>query len=311
MGQLLHTHLTFDRARPPEGVKVREDVPPVVCSQALDWPGTLVEAGRNDVTQVSDRALSHHYVSLNADARPYTFEVAGPHGMRTVTLAPGAVWILPAGDPVTLRLDTSFSYVRVMLDPAHLDGLLARSLDSARPVELRRSYGVASPPLAHVLEALAAEAEHGNPSGLAFVEALTAAVSHQLALHAGVERPRPWRVRGGLSPLARRRTLELIDAKLDARLTVDALAREAGLSPAHFARAFKETLGRAPHQYLLALRLRRARRMLDAPDSVLSDVALRAGFSDQAHFTRLFKREYGVTPGAVRRERSPAAHAGR
>lgn len=118
-------------------------------------------------------------------------------------------------------------------------------------------------------------------------------------------------MRGGLSPLARRRTLELIDAKLDARLTVDALAREAGLSPAHFARAFKETLGRAPHQYLLALRLRRARRMLDAPDSVLSDVALRAGFADQAHFTRLFKREFGVTPGAVRRERSPAAHAGR
>jgi len=43
--------------------------------------------------------------------------------------------------------------------------------------------------------------------------------------------------------------------------------------------------------------------MLDAPDAALSDVAQRAGFADQAHFTRLFKREFGVTPGAVVRSR--------
>ena len=75
------------------------------------------------------------------------------------------------------------------------------------------------------------------------------------------------------------------------------------MSPAHFARAFKETMGLGPHQYLLHLRLERARRMLDAEDAVLSNIAQRAGFADQAHFTRLFKREYGVTPGIVLRSR--------
>jgi AraC family transcriptional regulator len=94
-----------------------------------------------------------------------------------------------------------------------------------------------------------------------------------------------------------------MDARPDAHLTIDALAREAGLSPAHFARAFKESMGRAPHQHLMALRLERARRLLDAPDAELADVAHRAGFADQAHFTRFFKREFGVTPGAVVRGR--------
>ena len=64
-------------------------------------------------------------------------------------------------------------------------------------------------------------------------------------------------------------------------------------------RAFKESIGRAPHQHLMRLRLERARRLLDAPGAALSDVALRTGFADQAHFTRFFKRQFGVTPGAL------------
>src|SRR5213075_477744 len=84
---------------------------------------------------------------------------------------------------------------------------------------------------------------------------VTTALGHLLVRHAGIEQPRPVRIRGGLSGAAKRRVLELIAAALDARLTIERLAREVGLSPAHFARAFKETMGRAPHQYLLALRL--------------------------------------------------------
>jgi AraC family transcriptional regulator len=110
-------------------------------------------------------------------------------------------------------------------------------------------------------------------------------------------------VRGGLSAAAKRRTLELMEAHLSANLSVDLLAREVGLSPAHFARAFRESTGRAPHRYLLTMRLDHARRMLEAPDATLSYVAQRSGFADQAHFTRLFKREFGVTPGALQKNR--------
>jgi len=62
-------------------------------------------------------------------------------------------------------------------------------------------------------------------------------------------------------------------------------------------------MGRAPHQYLLALRLERARRLLENTEASLSDIAQRAGFADQAHFTRLFKRAFGTTPGALVRTR--------
>ena len=168
-------------------------------------------------------------------------------------------------------------------------------------LRLRRTYAVQSPQIRHLMLTLRDEADSRNAGGLAFVEAVTAGLGHLLVRHAGVVQPRPVPVRGGLSAVAKRRVLELIDAALDARLTIEMLAREVELSPAHFARAFKETLGRAPHQYLLARRLERARRLLETTGATLSDIAQRTGFADQAHFTRLFKRAFGTTPGALAR----------
>ena len=275
----------------------------IVTTQALDWPGMLVEAGRNDVAGVDDLVGDQHYLSLNLDTAPLKLEVKEPHGFKPFVIPPRSLWISPSANPITLRLNSTLRYLRVSIDPLHLGRLITPSLDEVGPVHLRRTYAVESPQIRHLMLALKYEADSRNAHGLAMVEAVTSALGHLLVRHAGVEQPRPIHNRGGLSAVAKRRVLELIDAALDARLTVEMLSREVGLSAAHFARAFKETMGRAPHQYLLALRLERARRLLETTEVSLSDIAHRAGFADQAHFTRLFKRAFGTTPGALVRTR--------
>jgi AraC family transcriptional regulator len=273
----------------------------IVTSQALDWPGMLVEAGRNDVAAVDDLVGDQHYLSLNLDSAPLQLEVKQPHGFKRFTVPPQSLWVSPSADPITLRLNSTLQYLRVSIDPLHLGRMISPSLDEVSPVRLRRTYAVQSPQIVHLMQALRAEADDRNPGGLATVEAVATALGYHLVREAGIERPRPIHVHGGLSAGAKRRVLEMIDAALDTRLTIEMLAREVGLSPAHFARAFKETLGRAPHQYLLAQRLERARRLLETAHTSLSDIAQRTGFADQAHFTRLFKRAFGTTPGALLR----------
>jgi AraC family transcriptional regulator len=277
----------------------RESPRTAIASQVLDWPGMLIETGKNQVEEVDDLVLAQHYLSLNLDPAPLTLEVKGGHGFKTFKIPPRSIWVCPAGEPLTLRLKSHFSYVRISIADAHLRKLLGQ--EQAPPMKLRRSYGVAVPQIHHLIEALAAETRNRNPGGLALVEAMTAALGHLLVRHVAVEQPRQELPRGGLSPSIKRRTLEMIDARLSGKLTVEMLAQEVGLSPAHYARAFKQTIGRAPHQYLLSLRLERARRLLEAPGLGLGDVAHQTGFADQAHFSRLFKREYGITPGAVAR----------
>lgn len=284
---------------------LRDGAPPIVTTRAFDWPGLRLEAGMNNIVSVDEVSGMHHYVSMNLDDRPVTLEVKEQGVFRRVVLRRGTAWFVPAGDDVTVRVNSNFRYIRISIDPIYFSRLVGQA-DSA-PIELHRNYCIAKSQIGHILDALVAEADAGNPGGLAFVEALATGLSHQITLHAA-EPERVEKLRGGLTSAAKRRTLEIMEAHLGAHLTVELLAHEVGLSPAHFSRAFKETIGRAPHRYLLTMRLAKARRLLETPDVTLSEVAQRTGFSDQAHLTRLFKREFGTTPGSVLRGRLKASN---
>jgi len=109
-------------------------------------------------------------------------------------------------------------------------------------------------------------------------------------------------VRGGLTPRQLRRVKEFVDGQLSNGITISALADVAGLSRFHFVRAFKDSVGLPPYQYVLAARISRARGLLSIPDLSLGDVALAVGFSDASQLTRVFRKFVGVTPTAFRRE---------
>lgn len=93
-------------------------------------------------------------------------------------------------------------------------------------------------------------------------------------------------------------------ANLDKRLSIAALAREAGLSDAHFARAFRATFNEAPHRVILRWRLERAARLVTKRGCSLAEAATAAGFCDQAHFTNAMRRHFGESPGTLMRRYS-------
>lgn len=113
----------------------------------------------------------------------------------------------------------------------------------------------------------------------------------------GVETARLDGLNGGLSARPFSRVCELIKERLREPLSVAEMAAAAGLSTAHFARAFKQTTGKTPHQFMVEQRLERARLALTRnPDGKLASVAIDFGFFDQSHFTRHFRRKFGITP---------------
>ena len=100
-----------------------------------------------------------------------------------------------------------------------------------------------------------------------------------------------------------RRVRELIEADFDKSLSLERLADEAQLSQFHLLRLFKAAVGVAPHAYLIALRLRRAKALLDRRISA-AEAAIAVGFVDQSHFIKHFKSAYGFTPGQYAAARS-------
>ena len=110
-------------------------------------------------------------------------------------------------------------------------------------------------------------------------------------------------VKGGLAPWQERRAKDLIDAHIDGRVTLSSLARACGLSSRQFSRAFRQSTGAAPFQWLRRRRVEHAKQRLAGSSAPLGAIALECGFADQSHFTRVFAAEVGVTPHAWRRAR--------
>ncbi|MBA1272412.1 helix-turn-helix transcriptional regulator [Stutzerimonas azotifigens] len=98
---------------------------------------------------------------------------------------------------------------------------------------------------------------------------------------------------------ALRRAAAFIQRHCTEALTLDDISAEAGVSSSYLIRAFKRHFGLTPHAYLVNRRIQHSQRALREGRS-LSDVALEAGFADQAHFQRTFKRHLAATPGQYR-----------
>ncbi|WP_407852458.1 AraC family ligand binding domain-containing protein [Bordetella petrii] len=114
--------------------------------------------------------------------------------------------------------------------------------------------------------------------------------------HAQAARAAPAEAAARFAPV-----LDYLRAHLARRLTLDELARVAGLSPFHFLRRFRAQYHVTPQQMLMALRLFEAKRLL-AAGTPPAQAAAAAGLADQAHLTRAFARRYGVTPARYQRQ---------
>ena len=110
----------------------------------------------------------------------------------------------------------------------------------------------------------------------------------------------PPTTRGGLAPARANRVCEYIDSHLQENIALEVLAGIAQLSVHHFARAFRQTLGIPPHNYIVQRRVERAQQMLRNTELPLSEIAIVAGFTDQSHLARHFRTITGVSPSLAR-----------
>jgi AraC family transcriptional regulator len=125
--------------------------------------------------------------------------------------------------------------------------------------------------------------------------ALEALVCEMLALARGSARLRERQRPAWLS-----RAIDLLQSEFRQSLRISQVAAEVGTHPTHLSRVFRDRMGLPIGDYVHRLRVRHAGEELCRPGARLADVAVSAGFADQSHLTRVFKRVTGVTPAAFR-----------
>ena len=117
-------------------------------------------------------------------------------------------------------------------------------------------------------------------------------------------------IRGGLAPWQARVLKTHIETHLDVSLRTKELAKLVQLSSFHFCRVFRVSFGNSPHGYVTRRRIERAQGLILTTKLPLGQIAVDCGFADQAHFTKLFRRLTGESPGEWRRVRAEASVEG-
>jgi AraC family transcriptional regulator len=218
----------------------------------------------------------------------------------------GKVAIIPAGTSWSCR--THGSLVRNMLI-MYLRPLFVRKIAGEfdgpfKDLALTPRFGVQGKHIRHIGMSLLGELNEANAVGRLYADSLAVSLTLQLVQH--YSSSKDVRIdRGGMAPHKLRKAVGWIDHHVareeEGRVALRAVAKDVGLSYFHFSRAFKQSMGMTPTNYIAERRIERAKELMKKTDLAISEIALRLGFSSQSHFTTSFRRLAGVTPRSFRK----------
>jgi len=133
-----------------------------------------------------------------------------------------------------------------------------------------------------------------------YAESIASSLIVHLMTQYGVAGTAELDTKPGLSPSQLKKALQSAQFGLQEKVTVETMARSAGLTKFHFSRQFKQSMGMSPSRYLMKQRAELAKNLLLEPSLSIADVARKAGFSDQSHLTLNFRMHFGITPKKFR-----------
>ncbi len=272
--------------------------PKIVFDRRSDWNGISLRHTRLLGGESGEHSLAEHEIAipLEGSFTAWLYGATGTRRMRFSTV--GHTSILPAGQTTAARAEREIEYISLFLSPA-LFGRVAEDAGLGGEVELVENCGARDPIIQQIGLALMSESESQQPAGRLYAESLGNVLTVHLLRHYSSRRPAETKS-GGLAGHRLRRVREFVRENLSRDLGLTEIAEVADLSPFHFARAFKQTMGLTPHQYLTRQRIEQAKQLLATTSLPLVEISLAAGFKNQSHFTTIFRRLTSMTPGAYR-----------
>lgn len=213
----------------------------------------------------------------------------------------GDAQLVDLGDNPVVSLDIPFDSLRFYITQAALDEM-ANEAGICRVKGLYApNFGARDLVMFGLAQAIAGAMERTGDGTAMFADCIALAFFAHIVRAYGNVPIGGRNARGGLAAWQLQRARDLINVNMAHDPSIAEIAHECGLSSGYFARAFKRSTGVSPYQSLTKMRVEHAKELLKNPRCELADIALLCGFVDQSHFTRVFSRSEGYSPGRWRR----------
>ena len=267
----------------------------LLSSAPFGWRGIIVERHRLEAQELPQHYVVGHGISVSTSKRPIPFGWRDGHGWREGLLNPADFHLLTDGELNTPRWLHTFDQVSLVLDPRFVADVVRDGLPADR-VEFATQRSRPDATIAWYTEAFLSELAADSSNGPLYAETLTVGFALYLLSSYAISKPKIPLPRGKLNAFQLRTVVDFIQSHLDEAVSLLALAEQANVSPFHFARQFRATVGMPPHQFVLRQRVQKALRLIKAGKLPLAQVAVESGFHDQPHLTRAFRKVLGTTP---------------
>lgn len=268
-----------------------------LSSHGLGWEGVLLEKGTSPHFYPTNVSTPYFYFALGLEEALH-WEAELDEGMEALITVPGEVWINPPRTAFTHKIDDPCYFVIVAIEESYFFERCPLPT-SGRDIRFLNNYNVNDSALKSTIELFLLEVESGGKNGPEYVNSLVSMLSVYY-LNNYSDFASPVEASSNDSRFSERELAkidELIEARLDQPIRVEDMADRLGCSKFYFLREFKKLVGETPYQYLLNHRLERAKAALGSGHQNITATAMALGFNDQSHFTRAFKKRFGVTPG--------------
>jgi AraC family transcriptional regulator len=273
-------------------------------SRPLDWNDILVEHVRLRQGDLVIPRLADHLICMTVGGSSPIEQRRYGKAFRH-TFEPGQAQVLPVETAGTWRMTTDVELLHLQFSQRFIQSLAQDTMDAdpAR-VELMDQFLIQDPQVTHIGYALFAELREGGMNGRTYSGALASALGTHLLRKYAVTAARSLSRAYDSSRHLLSRAVDYIYAHLADDIDLMTLAAQASLSSSHFNAVFRQQFGVSPYQYILQLRVERARDLLQQGELTIAQVAAEVGFYDQSHLTRHMRRLLHVTPAALQRQRN-------
>jgi AraC family transcriptional regulator len=276
--------------------------PAVLASSG--WDSLHVELHQQPKFEITEHQHTMHVIACGLPNAPEDRFAIGERWLagkrETERRQLGDIAIIPAGIAHRCNWNTTARFGILAIEPTLLQQI---GQDWVNPdkIELTPQFMSERDDLIQsIFSTLSAELATGGIGSNLLVDSLKTALAIHLLRNYCTTLPRLSSYADGLSAAKLTLITEYINSHLDRDLKLAELSIIAQISPYHFLRLFKKSLGTTPHQYILQQRIDRAKYLLKSSSLDISEIALRVGFCDSSHLTRCFKSSLGKTPSQWR-----------
>ncbi|MGB5632624.1 MAG: AraC family transcriptional regulator [Waterburya sp.] len=242
-----------------------------------------------------------HTVFISLAPRPIEYVQVQDGKTHTGLYQRGEILITPVNTPLFVRWSGNENCLQIRITKEFLQSIAQETLDrDSDRLELLPGFQIRDAQIEAVAMMLFTEHQQERFNNGLYLDSLTNVLAVNLLRNHTASKPKLPIYEGGLPPRQLSQVLDYIDAYLDRNIKLADLAQLLDMSPFHFSRLFKQSIGMTPHQYLSQQRVERAKQLLKKTDRLIIDIALDCGFSSHSHLSKQFRQITGITPKAYR-----------